>query len=693
MKRLVVIVALLGAASAARADEGMWTFDNFPAAQVKQKYGFEPMQAWLDQVRLASARIGGGCSASFVSPEGLVMTNHHCARGCIQQLSTAELDYLAQGFSARTQADERQCPAMEMHQLLEITDVTGTLNTATQGLTGKAYGDTLKAEMARLEKDCATGEELKCSVVTLYQGGRYHLYKYRRYQDVRLVFAPEHAVAFFGGDPDNFEFPRYDLDVTFLRVYEGGKPAKTPHYFKWSRGGPKEGELTFISGNPGRTSRGLTVAQLEYERDVSIPRRLLQLAEARGMLTEFQNRGPEQKRTSSNLLFTVENSLKALKGHHAALLDREFFASKVAAEQELRRRVAADPKLQEKYGTAWDEIARALETQRTLHREYNMIEEATGSQLLSMARTLVRAADELPKPNSARLREFTEANLPTLKALLLSRAPIYPELEIARLTYSFTKLREELGVDHPYVKKVLGRESPMALATRLVNGTGLMDVKLRQQLLEGGRKAIDGSQDPLIRLATLMDPDGRAIRQRYEEQVESVLRKNGERVAQARFDVYGTQVYPDATFSPRLSYGAIKGYVQEGRKVEPFTRFAGSFERHTGEDPFALPKTWLDAQKALTPDLPLNFVSTNDIIGGNSGSPVINKEREIVGLVFDGNRHSLGGEYGFDENLNRAVSLHSEAILEALRKVYRAERLLQELRPASNPAAKVRPAG
>jgi hypothetical protein len=693
MKRLVVLAALVGAVPAL-ADEGMWTYNNFPSAKVKEKYGFEPTQPWLDKVRLASARLGGGCSASFVSPNGLVMTNHHCARGCIDQLSTAEKDYIANGFYAKTAGDELKCPAMEVNQLSEIVDVTQRLNTATQGLTGKQYSETLKAEMSKIEKECATSDAVRCDVVTLYQGGRYNLYKYRRFQDVRLVFAPENAIAFFGGDPDNFEFPRFDLDVTFLRIYQDGKPVPTEHYFKWSKAGVKEGELTFVSGHPGKTSRGLTVAELEFHRDVALPRQLMYSSEVRGMLTEFQKRGPEQKRISTNMLFGVENQLKAAKGRHEALLDKKFFAQKVAAEQELRQKVESNPELKKKYGAAWDEIAKAQEQLKNVRKELAFIEgnQGLGSQLYTIARHLVRSADELPKENSQRLREYTDANQPAFKAQLFSPAPIYPELEIARLEFSLTKLREELGVDHPFVKKVLGKESPRTLATRLVNGSQLRDVKVRQQLFQGGKKAIEASQDPMIRLAALAEPDGRAVRKNFEDNIESVIKKNSELVAKAKFEVYGTNVYPDATFSLRLSYGAVKGYMEDGKQVAPITTMVGAYERHTGEEPFALPKTWLDAQGKLKLTTPMNFVSTNDIIGGNSGSPVINKDAEIVGLVFDGNIQSLGGEYGFDESVNRTVSIHSEALIESLKTVYGASRVLEELRP--KPATvKANPAG
>ena len=691
MKRFLILATLVGAAPAL-ADEGMWTYNNFPATKVKEKYGFEPNQEWLDKVRLASAKFGGGCSSSFVSPDGLVMTNHHCARGCIQQLSTAKKDFIANGFYAKTQAEELQCPALEVSQLVEITDVTEQLNAATQGLTGKPYADTLKAEMSKLEKACTTGADVRCDVVTLYQGGKYNLYKYQRFQDVRLVFAPEHAIAFFGGDPDNFEFPRYDLDVTFVRAYKDGKPAKSPNYFKWSDKGAKEGEPTFVSGHPGRTSRGLTVAQLEYLRDTGLPKQLFRLSELRGVISEFQNRGVEQKRISSNLLFGVENGLKATKGKHEQLVDKAFFAQKVAAEQELRKKVDADPKMKARYGAAWDEIARAQDTFRNLRKEYEGLEGGFGTQLFGLAKTLVRASDELTKPDTDRLRGFNDANLPALKNQMMSKAPIYPELEIAQMTFALTKLREELGPDHPFVKKVLGKESPAALATRVVKGSKLADLKVREQLFSGGKKAIEASKDPMIQLAALVDPDARAIRKTYEEQVEAVIRKNSELVAQARFEVYGTGIYPDATGTLRLSFGSVKGYMEDGKQVAPITAMGDTFARHTGEDPFALPRSWLAAQKDLTATTPMNFVTTNDIIGGNSGSPVINKDAEVIGLVFDGNIQSLGGDYGFDESVNRTVAVHSEALIEALKKVYKADRVLEELRPGSTPNVKAGPA-
>ncbi len=680
MTRLLAFLFLL-AAGLARADEGMWTFNNFPSDLVKQRYGFAPSKEWLEKVRLSSARIAGGCSASFVSATGLVMTNHHCVRECVQQLSTPKADYIDKGFTAATAQQERQCPAMEVNRLVDITDVTEQVMKATQGKEGAAYRDAQRAELARLEKACATAPDVRCDVVSLYRGGMYNLYKYQRFQDVRLVFAPEEAIAFFGGDPDNFEFPRYDYDMAFVRVYQDGKPAKVEHFLRWSARGAQPGELTFVSGHPGGTSRLLTEAQLLYQRDYALPERLFQLAQLRGMLDEFQQRGPELSRISMNLKFGVENAYKALAGRREALVDRDFFATKVAEERKLRDWVKADPERQKRFGAAWDHIARATDTLRDMRIRLRLLEQAAGggSDLFSYARMLARSADELPKPNEQRLEEFAEARLPELEQQLFSPAPVYPQLEQALLTLYLTRLREQLGPDDPVVKKVLGKQSPEALARKLVSGSKLASPQVRRQLFQGGPEALRASKDPLLELVRSFDAEARAIRERYEQEVESVLDRNGELIARARFEAYGTSTYPDATFTLRLSFGQVKGFQDEGRQVEPFTFLSGLYERATGEPPFRLPPSWLKAKPRLELQTPFNFVSTNDIIGGNSGSPIFNKEAEIVGLVFDGNRQSLGGDYGFDESGNRTVSVHSEGILEGLRKVYDARRLLEEL--------------
>lgn len=708
MKLRTVALSSLVLATPALADEGMWTFNNFPSAEVKKKYGFEPTKEWLDQVRLASVRIAGGCSASLVSADGLVMTNHHCARTCIENLSGLQKkDFNRDGFFAKTLADEPKCPAMEMNQLVEITDVTRRVQDATKNVAGDKFADAQKAEIAKIEKECATSDEFRCDVVTLYRGGKYDLYKYRRFQDVRLVMAPEDQIAFFGGDPDNFMFPRYDLDMTFVRIYgTDGKPLKNDTYFKWSAAGAKEGDLTFVSGNPGGTSRGLTVSQLEDDRDYRLPQRLFRLSEIRGLITEYQNRGPEQKRHSNDTLFGVENAFKALKGRHGALADSGFYGKLKANEDDFRKKVNANPKLKKEFGAVWDEIAAVTKKANAMRKEYGALEGGPYSDLFGKARTLVRYAEESGKPNGERLKEFTDSRLPQLKAQMLSNAPVYKELEIAKLTWSLTKIREDLSPDHPMVKKMLGQKSPAEVAKALVDGTKLdqlaaaepgkdpktgkplpatPDTFSRSALFNGGKAVIDASKDPMIEFARSFDAEARAIRTKFENEVEGPLKKQQELLAKARFAVYGQSIYPDATFTLRLSYGSVKGYQEDGRQVKPLTTMAGAFERHTGADPFALPKTWLAAKSKLALDTPFNMATTNDIIGGNSGSPMVNKDREVVGLIFDGNIQSLGGDYGFDESQNRAVAVHSAAILEALEKIYGAQRIVDELK--GKPAA------
>jgi hypothetical protein len=686
MRKLIVTLALLAPLAGTPtvlADEGMWTFNNFPKEALQKKYGVKVDDAWLKNVQLSSARLAQGCSASFVSPEGLVMTNHHCAHSCIEQLSTAQKDLVKNGYTAVTAADELRCPELEINQLVEITDVTDRVRKATAGLADQKYNEAEKAEQSRIEKECATSADLRCDVVTLYRGGMYNLYKYQRYQDVRLVFAPEMAIAFFGGDPDNFNFPRYDLDTSFLRVYRDGKPAAMQNYLRWSAGGARDGDVTFVSGHPGGTSRLQTVAQLEQARDVALPERLLRLAEMRGLLTEYQRRGPEQKRTANHLLFSVENSLKALRGRHKALLDQRFFGSLAAAEKKLAADIAANPEWSKNAGGAFAAIAKAQQTYEGFRKQYAQLEygQAFSSDLFKHARTLVRAAEERPKPIEKRFREFRDSALPALTQSLFSQAPIHDELEVATLTFSLTKMREELGPDDPIVRKLLGKEAPEELAARVVKETKLKDVATRKALWEGGKKAVDASTDAFIKLARLVDPDARAVRKRYEDTVEAPLKKNGELLAKARFALYGTNNYPDATFTLRLSYGQVKGWQEPGKTINPLTVISGAYDRATGRPPFDLPASWLDKRAKINGRTPFNFVTTNDIIGGNSGSPVVNKDGAVVGLIFDGNIHSLGGDYGFDEAKNRAVAVHSEAIIHALDRIYGAERLVNELRP------------
>lgn len=677
-------LALLVTPGLARADEGMWTFDDFPAARVKEAYGAAPDAAWLERVRLSSVRLGNGCSGSFVSDEGLVLTNHHCALGCVQQLSTKRLNLVEAGFSARRRGDERRCPGLEINQLTKITDVTERVFAALEGKSQKAFADAKKATIAEIEKACATSEAVRCDVVSLYRGGRYHLYEYRRYDDVRLAFAPPLASAFFGGDPDNFEFPRYNLDFAFLRAYEGNKPVKTPHFLKWRAEGPKAGELVFVSGHPGSTERQLTAAQLAYQRDYALPELLMTLSELRGYLSQFSLQSKESARTAKSLLFRMENAYKAFSGRRLALVDDAFFAEKAQAEAELQRKVAADPKLRAQVGDAWGEIARAQRVAQDMRFDLRHMEpgRAYFSRLFGYARTLVRWAEERDKPDGERLPGYTEAKRPQLEAGLFAPRPVYPELEILVLTFAFDKMRRELGPDHEFVKAVLQKRSPRSLAEHVVRGSKLADPKVRRRLFGAKDAAILGSKDPMIQLAKVIDPFGRRVEARYENEVESVITKAAERIAAARFALYGTEVYPDATFSLRLSYGTVKGFSHLGATVEPFTTYAGLYARATGEPPFALPKAFEKAKGRIDMDQRLNLVTTNDIIGGNSGSPLIDADGQLVGLVFDGNIYSLGGAYGFDPRVNRTVAVHAGGLLHALERVWRAERLVNELTTA-----------
>jgi hypothetical protein len=677
-------VAIFGTSVPTRADEGMWTTNAFPSERIFEAYGFRPDKEWLDHVRLSSLRLARGCSASFVSASGLVQTNHHCAQACITQLSTSTNDFIAHGFYAREAKDERKCPDVEVNQLIAITDVTNRVNEAINGKIGKAFVDAKRAVEAAIARECSQNDtRFRCDVVELYHGGVYNLYRYRRYQDVRLVFAPEMAIAFFGGDPDNFEFPRYDLDVSYLRVYVDDRPLDTSaNYFRYAKENVRPGELTFTSGHPGRTDRLQTVADLEFQRDVTLPRNLFYDSELRGLLTEFAATAPEAERISKSMLFGVENSLKAGKGRFYALLDPAIIRARAASEQALRARIEADPKLHERYGGAWDTVRATLDGYRSMRDRENFTEGGQGfrSRLFGFAKALVRHAAEVKKPDEARLREYTNANFPTQRQALLSEAPVYSQLEKLTLAFSLTKLREALGPDDAFVRKVLGNRTPADLAAELIDGTGLADVKLRRRLLDADEATIDASSDPMIVFARKLDPDLRTIRRDYEDTVQAPLTKAYGDIANATFAIYGTSTYPDATFTLRISYGTIKGYRQDGRDVYPITNLAGAFARATGADPFRLPDSWTAAHDSLDLTLPFDIATDNDIVGGNSGSPVINKAGEVVGLIFDGNIQSLGGDYGFDPTQNRAVAVAVSALREALAKVYHADRLVEELR-------------
>jgi hypothetical protein len=667
-------------AQAAQAEEGMWTFDDFPSKTVGTKYGFTPSQDWLDHVRLSSLRIAGGCSASFISPEGLVMTNHHCVVGCVEQISTPEQNLEENGYSAKTPAEEKKCPDFELDQLVEIRDVSKDVQGAMAGKTGDEANKALHAKEAELQQSCGSDRSVRCDVVSLYHGGVYDLYRYKRYNDVRLVFAPEFSVAQFGGDPDNFNFPRFDYDIGVLRAYEGDKPAITKDYLHWSANGTKDGDLVFVSGNPGGTFRELTEAQLAFERDVLYPNRIPEISERRGELEAFIARGPQQAREASDDLFFLENGFKVYFGRQQALLDPQFFGTKVKEEQHLRAATAADAKLAA-YLPAWDEIAQVQQVRSQLFVRNSLLNGSTfRSGLLGDAVTLVRAASERTKPNRERLPGYTDQALVNVQQQLSAAAPVYKDLEELSLTLSFTVIRRDLGTDDAFVRKMLGKDSPEQLAHKLVSGTHLEDPKVREELYKGGQSAIDASTDPMIRFAASLNDELLAVRKNYEARVDAPTRAAAEKIAKARFAVYGTSVDPDATFTLRLSYGTVKGFEDaEGKFVAPYTNIGGLFERATGADPYKLPESWLKTKSSLNLSVPMNLSTTNDTTGGNSGSPLIDKDANVVGLLFDGNIFSLGGDYGYDAAKNRSVCVDSRALLEGMRRVYHLDRIVDEI--------------
>ncbi|MFG6489334.1 S46 family peptidase [Roseateles sp. BYS78W] len=681
--RKTMLTVLLASTPLAWSAEGMWTLDNPPLARMKAELGAAPDAAWFEHVMRGSARIAGGCSASFVSPEGLVLTNHHCAVNCVEQLSTPEQDRVKQGFLARERSQEVACPAMEVNRLEAISDVTKDVKAATKGLQGQAFKDAYNAATAKITQACTgdAGATRRCDVVDLYHGGQYKLYRYHRFQDVRLVFAPEQPVAFFGGDPDNFNFPRYDFDMSVVRVYEDGKPAAVKDWLPINPNGPQAGEAVFVTGHPGSTQRGYTMAQLQELRAHDLLGWLLRLSEFRGRLIGYSERSPEAARQANATLFGVENGFKALNGELAALNDETLMATKARDEAALRRFVAGRKDLPPETAKAWDAIAGALTSYDAFRNANLMIANgaAFDSALFRQARRLVRGTVERELPNEKRLPEYAEAAMPQMQALLFSKAPVYPDFEKNKLGFTLTKMREYLGTDHPLVKQVLGGDSPEQVAARLVDGSKLADLAVRRQLWDGGAAAVRASDDPMVKLALAIDDAARDLRKRYEREVEAVVQKNTELIAAARFAQSGTGIYPDATFTLRLSYGRVQGWKEGDNDVPPFTRTAGLFARATGAEPYALPPSWLAAKARLDPNRPFNFVTTNDIIGGNSGSPMLNAKGEVVGLVFDGNIHSLGGAFGYDPRNNRAVAVDTAIIVEALDKVYDAQALLKEL--------------
>ncbi|HWE39597.1 MAG TPA: S46 family peptidase [Isosphaeraceae bacterium] len=677
----------LGLGGNVHADEGMWTFDNLPRKQLKQRYGFEPTKEWVEHLRSAAVRFNSGGSGSFVSPDGLVMTNHHVGGDTLHKISNKDKDYFKDGFYAKTRADEVKAPDLELNVLVGIEDVTDRVNAkVAKGMDDAEAGKLRRQAMAEIEKASQEKTGLRSDAVTLYQGGKYALYTYKRYTDVRLVFAPEFAIAFFGGDPDNFEYPRYDLDICFFRAYEDDKPAKVEHYLEWGVDGTKEGDLVFVAGNPGRTDRLNTVAHLEFLRDHSFPFTLDVLRRREKSLLDYGKKGPEAARQAKEDLFGVQNSRKARIGGYEGLKDESFLRRKAVAEAEVRGRIAADAEKKAAFAGAWDKIAAAQTESAAFYKPYAFLERglAFDSRLFRIARVLARLAEEKTKPNSDRLKEYRESGMPSLELALYSKAPIYPEFEKAKLADSLAFWKQTVGDDDPMVRRVLRGRSPAEVAEALVDGTKLADVAERKRLAEGGTAAIARSDDPMIKLAMAIDEDARALRKRYEDKVEEVENSQYGRIAKALFAELGESVYPDATFTLRLAFGTVKGYEVDGKKVPAYTTLGGAFEHaaaHGNKDPYELPESWIRAKKdgRLKLDTPFNFVSTADIIGGNSGSPVVDRDNRLVGIIFDGNIQSLVLDFGYDDKVARAVSVDSRGILEALRSVYRVDDLVGEL--------------
>lgn len=677
-----ILFASLTIAAAARADEGMWTTFNFPKDAVKQKYNIDINDVWLKKVQRAATRHESGCTGSFISPDGLVMTNHHCVVDCLADLSTPQSDLIGDGFHARKRTDERKCPTEMLSVLMETENITDKVSAATAGLDDSKANQIRKQTLSKLEAECteaskknrATGP-LACESVSLYQGGQYHLYKYKRYDDVRLVFAPHDAIAAFGGDPDNFNFPRWCLDFSLLRVYENGKPARTPDHLSWRAEGPAAGEPVFVVGHPGNTNRLFTVSQLQFQRDTSVPAYVIRNTEYRGRLRQWAKTGAEPARVSQDSLLSVENSLKVYRGFQQALLDDGLFDSKNKQETQLKAQAGAAT------ASAWTDIDKAETRYREIYKRYLYLESGSGfsSKLFTYARQLVRGAAEREKANELRLREYANSNLPKIESNLLASTPVHNDFEEVTLSFALDKLRENLGPDDPVVRQLLASESPDSLAQKLISGTSLADPAVRKKLWEGGTAAVNASNDPMILLARQIDPEARALRKTFEDEVQAPIASGQERIARARFAAYGTNIYPDANFTLRVSYGAVQGWNELGKDVTPFTTLSRLYERTTGKDPFALPQAWIDARSKLDPQTPFNYVTTNDIVGGNSGSPLVDAQGRVVGLAFDGNIHSIAGTYWYNPENNRTVAVHPRIIITALRDVYDAGTIADEI--------------
>jgi hypothetical protein len=663
------------------ADEGMWTFDNPPLKQLKEKYNFTPTQAWLDHLRLASVRLNDGGSGSFVSPHGLLLTNHHVALGQLQKNSSADHDYVRDGFYAATPEQEMKSPDLEVNVLVSMENVTDRVNAEVKDAknTENEFAKR-KAAIAGIERESTEKTGLRSDVVTLYAGGEYWLYRYKKYTDVRLVFAVEQQTAFFGGDPDNFTYPRYDLDMALFRVYQDGKPIDSKDYLKWNSKGAGDGELVFVSGHPGTTERLTTYSYLVSLRDDETPYILQSIKRRIAVLKEYAARGPEQSRQATTIIFGLENSRKVFEGRRDGLADKNLMEKKRKEDEEFRAKVMANADWKKEYGSAWTAEEEALQKEKP--RVKQQFFRSSDSQLSGLAVQIVTYVAEVKKPDGERLPGYHDSQLESLKHRLFSPAPIYPEMEIARMTSALEASQKELGPGDAWLKAVLDGRTPKDAATYLISGTKLTDPAVRKALVEGGPAAVDASTDPMIAMARRIDPIRREQIKWFEDNVQSVEQRAGELLGKARFAVYGTNTYPDATFTLRLSYGQVQGFPMNGTIAPYKTTFYGLYDRAASFDykePFDLPKRYMEGKDKVDLTTPFNFVTTNDIIGGNSGSPVVNRNGDIVGLIFDGNIESLVGDFVYDSYQNRAVAVHTGGMTEALKKLYGAQKLVDEL--------------
>ncbi len=660
----------------------MWLFNHFPKELVAKKYGYQVTGAFLDHLRLSSVRFNNGGSGSFISPRGLLFTNHHVGSECIQKVSSSEHDYMANGFMAAAEAEERQCPDLEVNVLLRMEDVTARVKGAVApGATPAQANEQRKGAMARIETECGAKTGNRCDVVTLYSGGEYQLYEYKKYTDIRLVFAPEVDIAAFGGDPDNFNYPRYCLDFALFRAYENGKPVQVRDYLRWSREGVKDNELVFVSGHPGSTGRLATVAELEFSRDVSYPLVLTRLTSLIKALDAYSKENGENRRVARDNLFSQQNSFKAYSGFLSGLRDPALMAEKEKAEAALRAAVDRDPQKKKEFGNVWTEVAGAYQAYRSLYKPLFLFERNAirGSDLFGIARDILRYSEEMQKPNERRLREFTDASLPALEQEMYSPAPITPSMEIAVIADYLSFLRQELGANDATVQALLNGRTPERAAEAYVRTSKLQNVAERKRLAKDP-EAVKNSEDGMITLARILDGPARRFRKEYEDRIEAVLTSSAGKIAQARFAAYGANEYPDATFTLRLTFARVAGYRNKAGQPVPYrTTFAGLYRRATGKDPYKLPPRWVKMKSAIKLDTPFDFVSTADTHGGNSGSPTVNGKGEIVGILFDGNIEGLPNRFVYTETQARSVHVASQGIVEALRSVYKAGRVLAEM--------------